>query len=98
VSAIYSPPFLTAIRPLPRRRRLDGQGTAHAGRQWTAAVRCIRSAVLAARMHAPVRRVTSDQLAERIIDSLRELDRRELTVMASVLGDLIRAARRDQQG
>jgi hypothetical protein len=93
VSTIYGAPFLPAIRPLPRRRRLDGLGTAHAGRQWTAAVRCIRPA----RMHAPDRRVTPDQLAERIIDSLRELDRRDLTVMASVLGDPIRAARCDRQ-
>src|SRR5262249_1921217 len=45
-------------------------------------------------MHAPIRRVTPDQLAERIIDSLRELDRRDLTVMAVIVGDLIRAARR----
>jgi len=49
-------------------------------------------------MHAPIRRVTPDQFAERIIDSLRELDRRDLTVMAVIVGNLIRAARRDRQG
>src|SRR5262249_10542276 len=49
-------------------------------------------------MHAPIRRVTPYQLAERIIDSLRELDRRDLTVMAVIVGDLIRAARRIGRG
>ena len=73
------------------RRRLAGLGTAHAGPQWTLAVRTIRAAIAAARESAPTRRVPpAERIANAVIDGIDSLTSADRAVLAVVLGALLR--------
>jgi hypothetical protein len=57
----------------------------------------LRAVLIAARAHAPRERVpSSDELAELVIDMAGELTARDRAVLAVMLGDLVRASRRDR--
>lgn len=83
--------------PIPPQYRRRVIGTSHDGPAWTAAVRLLRGAALNAVAHAHVRKsVTSDAVGTTVIDTVGELDRRSLHVLAVVHGILLRASKQDQ--
>jgi len=95
MSIMYHPSILPATRP--RRRPLVGWATRHGNSAWTTSVRALRAVLIAARAHAPRERVPSgDKLAELVIDMAGELTARDRAVLAVMLGDLVRASRRDR--
>jgi hypothetical protein len=76
------------------RRRLRGCRTQHSGAAWTASVRSVRAALVAARAQAPVDRVRSgDELAEWAIDLAGLLDTRDRVLLAMVISILVRFSR-----
>jgi hypothetical protein len=76
-----------------RHQRSRGFGTAHAGPEWSAAVRALRAAICAAKMVAPHRtRPTEDEIAEAVIDRVGHLDARDRVVFAAILGVFFRKA------
>ena len=93
MTLIYQP--LVPITTL--RRPLVGCATRHGHSAWTTSVRALRAVLIAARAHAPRKRVPSgDELAELIIDMAGELTARDRAVLAVMFGDLVRASRRDR--
>jgi hypothetical protein len=73
------------------RPRLLGFGTAHAGLEWSTAVRALRAAISAAQVHAPHRpKPTGDMIAETLIDHIDRLNARDRMVLAAILGILFR--------
>ena len=85
-----------ASSPIPQyRRRIIG--TAHDGPAWTRAVGMLRGAALNAVAHACNRKsVTADAVGTTVIDTIGELDKRSLHVLAVVYGVLLRASKHDQ--
>ena len=85
-----------ASSPIPQYRR-PIIGTTHDGPAWTAAVRLLQGAALNAVAHARAHKwVTADAVGTTIIDTVSELDKRSLHVLAVVHGVLLRASRHDQ--
>jgi hypothetical protein len=61
--------YTSSPSPAIRHQRLLGFGTAHAGPEWSAAVRALRAAISAAKVVAPHRtKPTEDEIAEAVID------------------------------
>jgi hypothetical protein len=70
-----------------------GFGTAHAGPEWSTAVRALRAAISAARVNAPYRvKPTGDAIAEAVINHVDELNARDRVVLAAILGIFFRKA------
>jgi hypothetical protein len=70
---------------------LLGFGTAHAGPEWSTAVRALRAAISAAKVVAPYRvKPTGEAIAEAVIDHIDQLNARDRVVLAAVLGILFR--------
>ena len=81
------PTRTTQVRPLL------GFGTAHAGPEWSTAVRALRAAISAAKVVAPYRvKPTGDAIAEAVIDHVDDLHARDRVVLAAILGILFRKA------
>src|SRR5262245_10814459 len=79
--------------PAIRHQRLLGFGTAHAGPEWSAAVRALRAAIAAAKVVAPRRtKPAEDEIAEAVIDHVGHLDAHERVVLAAILGVFFRKA------
>ena len=70
-------------------------GTAHAGPGWTNAVRLLRAAIHIALQNGNWRRssVTTNTVGSAIIDSIGELDRASVNVLAIVFATLLKASR-----
>ena len=86
----YTPPPSPAMR---HHQRLLGFGTAHAGPEWSAAVRALRAAISAAKVVAPYRlKPSADAIAEAVIDHVGHLDAHERVVFAAILGVFFRKA------
>jgi hypothetical protein len=72
------------------RHRSRGLGTRHGLPAWALAVRALRAATQNARYAACSPLLSSDELAETIIDEIGNLGPREIAVLAVVFGDLRR--------
>jgi hypothetical protein len=85
-------PFATTS-PRPQ----TGLGTKHYSTAWTASVRTIRAALVAARDHTPPDVLSGDKLAEILIDLADSLTIQDRALLAVILGDLERMSRRDRK-
>jgi hypothetical protein len=71
-------------------------GTAHAGSGWTNAVRLLRAAIHIALQNGTLWRrssITTNTVGSAIIDSIGELDRASVNVLAIVFATLLKASR-----